>query len=139
MKGEKYASKELKWIVEDPTNQHFSFDGYVINGHRFNTKSLDDRRANQNSVVTIVVGTMQFSSTKDKNLIYRDMTYYRVVKEIWELDYWAFRILIFKCDWVESNNRIKVDKLCFTCVNLNKVGIKTILSYWLLKQIKCFI
>ena len=83
-------SEELKWIVEGPTNQPFSFDGYVINGRRFNTKSLDDRRANQNSGVTIVAGTMQFSSAKDKNPIYGDMTYYRVVKEIWELDYRAF-------------------------------------------------
>ena len=27
-----------------------------------------------------------------------------------------------KCDWVESNNGIKIDKLGFTCVNLSKVG-----------------
>ena len=66
---------------QSPTNQPFSFDGYVINGCHFNTKSLDDRRVNQNSGVSIVVGTMQFSSTKDKIPIYGDMTYYGVVKE----------------------------------------------------------
>ena len=76
-------SEELKWIAEGPTNQPFSFDDYVINGLCFNTKSPDDRRFNQNSGANIVAGTMQFSSAKDKNLIYRDMTYYRVVKEIW--------------------------------------------------------
>ena len=68
-------------------------------------------RGDQNNGVSIVVGTMQFSSAKDKNPIYRDMTYYGAVKEIWELDYRAFRIPIFKCDWVESNNEIKVDKI----------------------------
>ena len=31
---------------------------------------------------------------------------------------------IFKCDWVESNNGIKVDKLGFTCINLSKLGHK---------------
>ena len=30
----------------------------------------------------------------------------------------------FKCDWVESNNGIKNDKLGFTCVNLSKVRHK---------------
>ena len=82
MRGENDVSEELKWIVEGPINQPFSFGSYVINGRRFNTKSLDDRRANQNSGISIVAGTMQFSSAKDKNPIYGDMTYYEVVKEI---------------------------------------------------------
>ena len=82
--------EELKWIVKGPTNQPFSFDGYVINRRHFNTKSLDDRKANQNNGISIVVGTMQFSSAKDKNPICGDMTYYGVVKEIWKLDYRAF-------------------------------------------------
>ena len=67
MRREKCVSEELKWIVEDPTNQPFSFDGYVIKQRRFNTKSLDDRRVNQNSDVIIVAETMQFFSAKDKN------------------------------------------------------------------------
>ena len=71
-----------------------------------------------------MAGTIQFSKTKDKNPIYGDMTYCEVVKEIWELDYHAFQILIFKYDWVESNNGIKVDKIGFTCVNLSKVWNK---------------
>ena len=67
---------------------------------------------------------MQFSSAKDKNPIYGNMTYYGVIKEIWQLDYYTFRILIFKCDRVESNNEISVNKLGFTLVNLNKLGHK---------------
>ena len=31
---------------------------------------------------------------------------------------------ILKCDWVKSNNEIKVDKLGFTYVNLSKMGHK---------------
>ena len=80
--GEKDVSEELKQIAEGPANQCFSFDGYVINEHYFNTKSLNDRRVNQNSGVSIVAGAMQFSSVKDKNPIYGYMTYYGVVKEI---------------------------------------------------------
>ena len=104
-------SEELKRIAEGPTNQPFFFDDYIINKCHFNTKSLDDKRVNQNSDVIIVASTMQFSNTKDKNFIYRDMIYYGVVKKIWELDYHTFRIPISKYDWVESNYRINVDKL----------------------------
>ena len=107
------------WIIVECMN--FVFKIAFINRHCFNSKSLDDRRANQTSGVSIVAGTMQFSNAKDKNPIYEDMTYYGIVKEIWELDYW---IPIFKCDWVESNNQIKVDKLGFTCVILKKVEHK---------------
>ena len=63
-------------------NQPFSFDSYVINGLYFNTKFLDDRKANQNSGISIMASNMQFSSTKVKNPMYGDMTYYGVVKEI---------------------------------------------------------
>ena len=72
-------SEELKWIVEGPINQPFSFDSYVINGRRFNTKSLDDRRANQNSGITIVAGTMQFSGAKDKNPILSKVMHFSTV------------------------------------------------------------
>ena len=72
----------MEWIVEGPTNQPFSFNGYITNVRRFNTKSLDDRRANQNSGVSIVAGTMQFSSAKDKNPIYEDMTLNMIVVKV---------------------------------------------------------
>ena len=71
-----------------------------------------------------MTGTVQFSSAKDKNSIDGDMTCYKVVKEIWKFDYRPFRIPIFKYDWVESNNGIKVDKLGFTYVNLSKISYK---------------
>ena len=40
------------------------------------------------------------------------------------LHYYAFRILIFNCDSIESNNGIKVDILGLTCVNLSKMRHK---------------
>ena len=36
-----------------------------------------------------------------------------------------FRIPIFKCDWVDNNNDIKVDGLGFTLVDLTKVVYKS--------------
>ena len=36
-----------------------------------------------------------------------------------------FRIPIFKCDWVDNNNGIKVDELRFTLIDLTKVAYKS--------------
>ena len=35
------------------------------------------------------------------------------------------RILVFKCDWADNNNDIKVDELGFTLVDLTKVAYKS--------------
>ena len=35
-----------------------------------------------------------------------------------------FRIPIFKCDWVDNKNGIKVDELGFTLVDFSKIGHK---------------
>ena len=67
---------------------------------------------------------MQIASAKDKNPVFGEMSFYGVIKEIWELDYHMFRIPVFKCDWVESNGGIKVDDLGYTLVDLNRVGHK---------------
>ncbi|XP_073298510.1 uncharacterized protein [Primulina huaijiensis] len=51
--------------------------------------------------------------------------FYGVIEEIWELDYHKFQIPMFKCNWVENNNGIKVDDLGFTLVNLKRIGFKS--------------
>ena len=76
------VSEELKWIARGPTGQPIKWESYNINGRRFNTKSHDDNRVNQNSSVSIVAQTMQVASTKDKRPHYGDMTYYGVIQEI---------------------------------------------------------
>ncbi|KAL8539307.1 hypothetical protein ACS0TY_001075 [Phlomoides rotata] len=73
---------------------------------------------------------MQVASVKDKNHIVSDMTFYGVIDEIWELDY--FRIPIFKCIWVDNKSGINVDDLGFTLVNLNKIVLKMINLFWVI-------
>ena len=108
-----------------PTYMSIKHDVYFINGFRFNTKTRDDTRVHQNSGVYIVAKTMQFSSAKDTNPIFVEMKFYGVIQEIWELDYRAFRIPVFKCKWVESNNSIREDIYAgLTLVDLNKEGHK---------------
>ena len=50
---------------------------------------------------------------------------YGVINEIWDLDYNMFTIPIFKCDWVDNKNGIKVDELGFTLVDFSKIGHKS--------------
>jgi len=50
------------------------------------------------------------------------MAYFGVIKEIWEVDYSKFRVLIFKCKWVNGNTSVHEDPLGFTLVYLSKVA-----------------
>ena len=52
------VSEELKWIARGPTAMPIKWESYNVNGRRFNTKSRDDNRVNQNSGVFIVAQTM---------------------------------------------------------------------------------
>ena len=49
-----------------------------------------------------------------------------------------FRIPVFKCDWVDNKNDIKVDDLVFTLVDFNKIAHKLDISIWHLKLSKYF-
>lgn len=53
------------------------------------------------------------------------MSYYGVIQEIWELDYHIFPMTVFKCDWVENNNGVKIDKNGMTLVDLSRKGYKS--------------
>ena len=67
---------------------------------------------------------MQIASGKNKNPVLGDMCFYGVVTDIWDLDYNMFNICVFKCDWVDSTNGVKVDELGFTLVDRSKIGHK---------------
>ena len=81
------VSTALRAICYGPSSHVIKHLSYIINGIRFDTQERDRARTTQNSGVSIVAKTMQFSSAKDKNPIYSDIVYYGVTKEIWELDY----------------------------------------------------
>ena len=90
-----------------------------------NYKECDMTCVTQNSGVSILAGTMQIASSKDKNPVFGELCSYGVINEIWDLDYNIFRIPIFKCNWVENKNGIKVDELGFTLVDFSKIGHKS--------------
>ena len=76
----------------------------------------------QNSGVSLVAYAMHFASSKDKNPVEAEMTYYGVIEHIWEIDYTTFRVPVFRCKWVDDNHGKKVDELGFTLVDFSREG-----------------
>nr|CAN66225.1 hypothetical protein VITISV_006068 [Vitis vinifera] len=118
-------SETLKWIAHGPSHYVSKYHGYVINGCRYHTKESDELRATQNSGVSIIASTLQIANAKDQNLVFGDLCFYGIITKIWDLDYTMFRIPIFKCDWVDNRNGIKVNDLGFTLVDFNKTTHKS--------------
>ena len=58
--------------------------------------------------MTLGAQEMHISNAKDKKPVFVNMSYYEVIKNIWELDYIMFRHTVFQCKWVENNNDIKI-------------------------------
>lgn len=81
-------------------------------------------RSVQNSGVSLVASTMLISSAKDKNPVVADIVFYGVIQKIWELDHVTFRVLVFKCDWVDNNKGIISGDLGATLVDLKRIGHK---------------
>ena len=90
----------------------------------YHSKERDDLRVTQNSRVSIVASTMQIASAKDQKLVFGKLCFYGIINKIWDLDYTMFRIPVFKCDWVDNKNDIKVYDLGFTLVDFNKIAHK---------------
>ncbi|KAA0053305.1 transposase [Cucumis melo var. makuwa] len=115
----------LRWIAHGPSPDVATYSCYIINGYYYHTKRRDDIRRVQNSGVSITATTMQVSSSKDKNPVMSDMTFYGVIREIWEIDYHQLSFILFKCDWVDNRSGVKVDELGFTIVDLKRIGHKS--------------
>ncbi|KAL0552266.1 hypothetical protein IC582_011374 [Cucumis melo] len=123
--GNVEISDNLRWIAHCPHPFVIKYNSYAINGCRYHMVSYDKNRTVQNSGVSLVVKTMQVSSSKDKNSIIGDMSFYGVIQDIWELNYNTFDVAVFRCDWVENNSGMKIDDLGFVLVDLKRIGHKS--------------
>ena len=85
-----------------------TFSKVTCNGFKFRIKKVDKNSLTQNCGVVV-------SATSREG----DISYYGVLTEILELDYYGGRtVLLFRCDWVDPNKGVKEDQFGFTLVNL---------------------
>ncbi|KAL3834135.1 hypothetical protein ACJIZ3_008871 [Penstemon smallii] len=114
--------EDIKFLARGPTGVGIGYKRYITNGSRFQTKEWESKRKTQNSGVVVSATTSSFSSTKDDNPISSDLTYYGVLKDIFELDYTGGRkVVLFECDWVSKSKRLKKDDDGFTLANFKNI------------------
>jgi len=106
--------KTLTWLAAKLKFDVISCTAYEENNCIFYTKSMDENSTIKNSGVNLEVDSMQFSTSKDTNLVLGSMTNYGFTEEIWEVDYTKFFVLVFKCKWVENKSGVKIDESKFT-------------------------
>ncbi|KAL0333147.1 UNVERIFIED_CONTAM: hypothetical protein Scaly_2216200 [Sesamum calycinum] len=108
------ANDELISLANGPDTRVKHYTGCNVNGFRFHTKDRENNKKTQNSGVVV-------EGEHNKKII----DFYGVVKDIIEVDYLqgAKRVLIFKCDWWNLNDRsgIQMDRNSnITSVNVSK-------------------
>ncbi|XP_042460501.1 uncharacterized protein LOC122044019 [Zingiber officinale] len=113
-------SNRIQWLAHGPRKHVISYTGYIINGHRFHT--IDVGRSTQDSGVSVEADTIWQSSSTDSHTVGRQ-SYYGVIRDIVLLDYYFFKVPVFRCDWANPETGIKMDD-GFTLVNLHQ-GLRT--------------
>ncbi|KAH0746353.1 hypothetical protein KY285_008010 [Solanum tuberosum] len=95
--------------------------GYICDGVRYLTESRDVKRKTQNSGIMLKAITQSYASTKDKNPILAEVSFYGILTDIIELYYSKnLKFVLFKCKWVNnSKGLIEKDDYGFTLVNFN--------------------
>lgn len=97
------------------------YGGYCVNGFRFNTVSLEERRQTQNSGVFCSFSQLSYSSSKDLNPIQGEIYCYGQVEDIVEIFYGINKEVshvMFKVRWCEQKKT--KDEYGYTLINLNK-------------------
>lgn len=110
-------SSRLYWLSLGPRKHIMSYSGYIINGQRFHTREHD--RSTQNSGISFDAETVLQSSAKDTNPVVHEVSYYGYTDDIILLDYYQFKVPVFKCTWANIVSGIKYDD-GFKLVNLHQ-------------------
>jgi hypothetical protein len=109
-------SEYLQKLAHVPIFTVVRYQRYDINGYTFYTEHQDKKSTYQNSGVCVdaydIIG-------EDKSM------YYGQIQEIWELDFHGFKILLFRCNWVDANKGVVKDNYGFIIVDLNHQGYKS--------------
>nr|XP_009797180.1 PREDICTED: uncharacterized protein LOC104243658 [Nicotiana sylvestris] len=92
------------FIEQGPSYIAKRFNTFDINnGYWFRTKQSEEFKVTQNSGVMVVSKTESYASTSDNTPKSTNITYYYGrLNDIVELNYYEeFKVVLFKCDWVD--------------------------------------
>ncbi|XVF15135.1 hypothetical protein REPUB_Repub09cG0123300 [Reevesia pubescens] len=120
--NEEHVFEKINILARGPLKIAKRCHGFIFNGIRFHTTDREKNRRTQNSGILVTSKTRNYSSAKDNNLIERDVDYYGVLSDIIELNYYgAFKVVLFRGDWVEvtTSRSIKKNEFGFTLVNFS--------------------
>ncbi|XP_024011315.1 uncharacterized protein LOC112086578 [Eutrema salsugineum] len=109
--------KILKWLAYGPRCIARSYTGYIVNGQRFHTMSVD--RKNHNSGVYYEATAICRASAKDISQVVDLVSYYGRVVDIILLEYNVFYVPLFRCNWAVMGNEVKIED-GFTLVNMSQ-------------------
>ncbi|XP_019240998.1 PREDICTED: uncharacterized protein LOC109220987 [Nicotiana attenuata] len=118
LKDVKVLAQGLSYIAK----RFSAFD--VNNRYRFRMKQSEEFKVTQNSGVMVVSKTESYASTSDNAPKSANITYYGRLNDIVELNYYEeFKVVLFKCDWVDvtKGRGVKEDDLGFTLVNFSRL------------------
>ena len=88
-----------------------SYEGCIVNGVKFMTKSRDSHMSTQNSGVCV-------GGCHNDN----DITFYGRVTEVLQLKYLRYTVFLFRCEWYNTQHKgvIKIDD-DFTSIDVSKL------------------
>ncbi|KAF9588810.1 hypothetical protein IFM89_016170 [Coptis chinensis] len=95
----------IKRLADGPHFQATSYNSYQASGYVFSTAEWEINKTTQNSGVKMNAMTSFRSSAKDRNLVDEEATYYGVIRQILELNYFDFTQTVFYCDWVRIEDK----------------------------------
>uniref|UniRef100_A0A803MYI4 DUF4216 domain-containing protein n=1 Tax=Chenopodium quinoa TaxID=63459 RepID=A0A803MYI4_CHEQI len=130
----------VKWLSLGPSQIVQRYTGESINGYKFHTLKRDANSVTDNNGVSLIAETTSFSS-RDKNPIVREISYYGSIEEIIEVHYpkGKFSFMLFKCVWfhVEKNGNGLIRVNCKKCICKEEPFILASQAHQMGKRIKC--
>lgn len=121
--GNANITDQLRWLARGPTDTARKYNGYIVNGFRFHTKARERYLKTQNSGVVVTTKMTSYASVRDAQLIKGEVNYYGALTDIIQLNYSGrFKMVLFKCDWIDINRGCKKDKFGFTLVNFSHLA-----------------
>ncbi|KAG6484503.1 hypothetical protein ZIOFF_053021 [Zingiber officinale] len=111
--NEQIDDLDLRALSHGPNSVAFSYHGFNINGVAFRTVESEQNKKVQNSGVML-----QSMHDNDDH----ETTYYGRLTDVISLDYGGRgRIVLFRCDWVNTTSGVKIDPLGFIMVNFSRL------------------